>query len=403
MKHILSEDFFDAIMNKANVFTEAKKGEQLDNIKAYIDKYRGKRGRPNKILQIIDAIDAFENKEIASSDVVKYAAIALANEKGNIPWTQEDIIGFILSNIELTKKYADAIGEGGEVKAKELGKELAAEVLKEQEVAAEVIKEFTDALKKGTHKMVHQIPQEKLNVIQSTIIRSFQLYTSLLTLFYKVTKEEMFNHFLRDLKDIVIQTEDDLTYSFINQIISGLSKVGISVKKVLLEDKPKGYETKVSEIDTLQKTLKSVSGANYMLWPESESEIKSLADLSKYFTEINQYRKDAEEIVNKYQGRKKDLAPKEKKPVTEIWNEAKIKTLINQYIEVYDLNPLRGALAPHIKKIIDMAEQIIKENPSLAEYYKVTSDEDGVYDLITKLAAKITRYVPFEIRFGLED
>lgn len=403
MKHILTEEFFDAILDKANVLTEAKKGEQLANIQAYIDKYRGKRGRPNKILQIIDAMDAIEDKDVASSDVVKYAAITLANSKDNTPWTQEDIVGFMLSNLDMAKKYADALDGGSEIKAKELGKELADEIVKGQEYAVEVIKEFTDALKKGTHKMVHQIPKEKLESIQSAIIRSFQLYTSLLTLFYKVTKEEMFNHFLKDLKDIIIQIEDDLTYSFINKMVIGLSRIGISIKKILLEDKPKGYETKVSEIDNLQKTLKTISGANYMLWPETEKPIKSLAELSEYFKELEEYRKDAEEIIKKYSGRSEQIVKKEKKPITEIWNEDKIKTLINQYIDVYDLNPLKGALAPHIKKIIDMAEQIIKENPTLVEYYKVTSDEDGIYDLITKLAEKITRYVPFEIRFGLED
>lgn len=406
MKYVFNEEFFEAILDRPSVLSEAKEEAKqvirLENIKDYIAKYRGKRGRPNKTIQIIDAIEKMDDKELADNSAIKYAGLYLTQIDKGVSWTADDIVAAILVDIDLAKKYAKELGKGGDIPAKESGQRLAEDILAAQKEKHEAMQEFYLSMKNGTHKMIHQLPKDKFAAIESAMIRSFQLYTSLLNVFYKATKEPMFKHFLDDLNKIIIKQDGQMTYNFMNDFINGLYKISAGIAQVLKEDKPRGYEVKLAEIAELNKTLQIISGEHYALWPEAEDKITSLAELSNYFKEVKAYREDAEKVVNKYARRKKDLAPKKISPV-DFWNEAKIKAMINRYIREKDLNTNKGTGAPHIKRIIDLAELILKENPSVAKYYKATISEDGVYELITQIAAKITRYVPFEIRFGIDE
>lgn len=409
MKYVIDESFLDAVLERPiQILQEEgiKKPEKdkikLEDIKTYIDLYRGRRGRKNKILQVIDDIERLDVDPVVKNNVVKYAGVYLSQLKTNVDWTSEDIIAVILSDIELTKKYSASLGEGGEIKAKTLGEELAKEFLEREQDKATFMKELYDSMKGGTHKMIHQLPEAKYKELESSIIGLHKLNKRLLEIFYNSTKEKMFQLLLQDIDNILKKNPDDLTYTYINKVISSLLTIAVKVKQILKEDKPRGYEVKLSEIEAFEKNLQTVSGENYALWPETELAIKDISDLTKYFKEVTDYRKDAEKVIKNYSKRSKNIVPQKKKSPLEIWNETKIKALIYQYIDSKDMNVSKGTGAPHIKDIIELSEQILKENPTLGKYYKI-QDEDSFYEVLGIIAKKITRYVPYEIRFGLED
>lgn len=401
MKHIITDSFLEAIIQPSFYKEEAEKKDKirLEDIQAYIDKYRGRRGRKNKILQIIDDIEKLEDKEI-KNNVVKYAGVYLTQLKTNIDWTSEDILAAILSDVELTKKYANAIDKGGEIKAKELGEELAKEYLKRETEKADFMKMLYESMKSGTHRMIHQLPQDKYKEIESSIFGLFKLNKRLLEVFFNATRERMFQLLLDDMNKIIVKKDSDLTYSFINSLIDNLFKVSVSVKRILKEDKPRGYEVKLKEIENFEDSLKSISGKYYTLWPESEVEIKSVEGLVEYFKEVEKYRKDAEKLIAKYKGRIKELKPPPKKKVT--WTEELISKTIKQYIETENLDTMKGTLAPHISDIINVAEKILSENTGIVKFYGINKTEKALQELVAKIAYKITRYVPYQVRFDLE-
>jgi hypothetical protein len=417
-KHVINEGFFDELLNTKTKFvlTEDEKTEaetkktkekadqksevvRLEDIKAYIDKYRGKRGRKNRILQIIDDIDTKLSPELRA-DPIKYAGVHLAQLKTGIEWSTDDIIAVIIGDLELTKKYAKT--DVTNIKAKELGQELAHAILDAEKEKADFMKMIYDNMKSGTHKFIHQLPEARFKEVVSDIIGSYKLNKLLLEIFYKSTKEKVFQTQLAKLEKSIIKESEQLTYAYINKFIAELLNTSRLVKHVLKQDEPKGYEVKLKELDKFDKTFQEISGENYMLWPETDTEIRGPEGLQTYFNEVSAYRKEADELIKKYTRREKNQKNYGVvKPID--WDNAKIEKLIKGYIEHNQLNAKKkDALmqgAPHIKTIIDAAEDIIEKNPTLLQYYKAR-DEKAFYEVLTNIAEKLSKYAPFEIGFS---
>lgn len=405
MKLIVNEDFLDSLFDKISYSEAAAKENKnkditLDSIANYIAKYRGKRGRKNKILQIIDDIDKLDDS--LKSDAIKYAGAYLIQLKTSVDWTSEDIIAAIISDVELTKKFVEESKGKNEIGLKALGKEAALKYLELEKENHEFAKMLYASMKSGSHKMIHQLKEDKYKLITSSIIRTYKLSEALLKIFFNSTKDRTYQLLLKDLDDVIKSDTNDLYYTYINKLIDGLLKVSAAVINILKEDKPRGYEVKISEYKKLQSILQEISGNNYTLWPESEIVINSIEDLDKYFKEVDDYRKDAIKIIGNYVKRHKDL--ENKKPKEIVWDEESINKVIRMYIkdEEKGIYTMKGALAPHIRDVIELAEAILKENKGIAKFYKA-NDEDALNEVIANIAHKITRYVPFEIRFGLKD
>lgn len=337
-------------MVKGDKTSKAAKITPLSQLEAKVKQYTRK---PPKEFTLVQKLGN------SVSETGKYVAMALANTELLPKWSIDEIINlfkdedaFSKDDFKLIKPKGDkGLSETQKIaKAKEIWKN----VLNSQ---GEKQKEITKKLESGARKGKFVFASEFLkssSSVETSLIKAIKALEQISQKDpdYKFHENEFLNFKAEGEK-----TVGQFLNNLINQIITELQQT---------LDK---YDFGESAADTLQAISNDLSKANKnILWPESEHDITSVADLEKYFKTLRspEEMKRGEKVISQLN---KGIGYKKKGKM----EPAKKENFDRDFLKLmyHATEETRGVPIEYDefhKKVKLLSKQYIKENPWLKTY-----------------------------------
>lgn len=260
--------------------------------------------KPTKIPEMADKLKAIGVNELGVA-----VGIELSSKGARKPyWEINDVVDIFLNKSDLIDdKYKEIMfGENKfniqqiEKKAKEIAQNI-------QKNESERIKEIANLLskKKPNSIMVHELSDAQLNSFYKAVVGSIEELEVLIDDFktehvftFDPEENKLFTSFMNDLTGHM--TENNLLIKEIQLAIKELND--LNADSSVPENKRVAIKNKTVLLNKYNDEIKNFA-TKYIIWPEPDFAIKSIADFKNYINHIKSQRKSFEKAMYIYKKR----------------------------------------------------------------------------------------------------